>query len=289
MDQRRKPAVRLRMPRVAHIERVASIALAMAATVATGIFVIAAPGRFTLVPTRDTRRSANEVAERLRYIVASDRAPVTAPLRHATLLSRPPEPRRDTSSSLQEPVQDPEMKQLKATPDAVFSFRAQNAIVPVDSMARAATPQLSAAGAPLAGLTVGFTAHPSRPMRFDSALQAVHDSFGIRLRDHRIAASALTQAERDEQLRARALDGVAANGAGLPSQLGTMSGGGVAVGLPFGGPSREQRERDRRDYARAKEMLARVQRRADSVVAARRRRYADSLAQVADSQRRRAP
>lgn len=56
------------------------------------------------------------------------------------------------------------------------------------------------------------------------------------------------------------------------------------VPLPFGGPSRNQRERDSTINAQTKESLARVRRRLDSVVAARR--SSDRLAQVQDSVRR---
>jgi hypothetical protein len=104
----------------------------------------------------------------------------------------------------------------------------------------------------------------------------------------------LTQGERDAKLRAEALDAIGARSAGLPiapptltlgigprRQDTTSTGGG---GLPLGGPSRRQRERDRAIHAKTVELLARVQRRADSVTAERRRRT-DSLAAVGDSLR----
>ena len=117
---------------------------------------------------------------------------------------------------------------------------------------------------------------------------------------NRVAAGILeppppTQDERDAKLRAEALAAVAARSAGLPiapptltlGRIGprrqdtTSTGGG---GLPLGGPTRRQRERDRAIHAKTVELLARVQRRADSVTAERRRRT-DSLAAVGDSLR----
>jgi hypothetical protein len=96
----------------------------------------------------------------------------------------------------------------------------------------------------------------------------------------------LTQAERDSQLRAEALANIVARALGRPAQRTTLAGGSIAAPLPFGGPSRTQRERDRAVHAQTKEILARVQRRADSIAVARQRWRADSLAQAQDSLRR---
>jgi hypothetical protein len=65
----------------------------------------------------------------------------------------------------------------------------------------------------------------------------------------------------------------------------TTSAGGISVPLPFGGPSKKQRERDRAIEAQLKVLRALRQQRIDSVVASRKRRLADSLARVADSLR----
>jgi hypothetical protein len=56
-----------------------------------------------------------------------------------------------------------------------------------------------------------------------------------------------------------------------------LAGASIAVGLPGGGPSRQQRERDRRLHARNKAVLQQIEERA--------RRRADSLAAVAESAR----
>ena len=52
------------------------------------------------------------------------------------------------------------------------------------------------------------------------------------------------------------------------------------IPLPFGGPSHETREGERAIYDQTKEIQARIQRRVDSTLAARRQRHVDSLARV---------
>lgn len=95
----------------------------------------------------------------------------------------------------------------------------------------------------------------------------------------------LTQAERDVQLRAEAREIIAARGAGLPERRAILAKGGMGIPLGVGGgPSREQRRRDSTVNAQTMQMLARVRRRADSVVAARKARR-DSLAQLDGSSR----
>jgi hypothetical protein len=109
------------------------------------------------------------------------------------------------------------------------------------------------------------------------------DSLGVGLATGRLKPPPLTQAERDAKLRAEAFEVVAARAAGVPLRR-TMAGGSIPVPLPFGGPSRKERERDRAIEAQLKGVRALRQLRVDSVVAARRRGI-DSLAHVADSLR----
>jgi hypothetical protein len=92
-----------------------------------------------------------------------------------------------------------------------------------------------------------------------------------------------TQAEVDAKARDEAFDAIAARGAGVPVRR-TMIGASIPVGLPGGGPSAKQRERDRIIGAQLAELRAQRQKRIDSVVAARRR--ADSVARATNSSRR---
>jgi hypothetical protein len=93
-----------------------------------------------------------------------------------------------------------------------------------------------------------------------------------------------TQAEIDAKWRDQAFEVAAARGAGVPVRM-TTAAGGVSVPLPFGGPSKKQRERDRAIEAELKVSRALRQQRIDSVLAARKHRLADSGARVSDSPR----
>jgi hypothetical protein len=122
---------------------------------------------------------------------------------------------------------------------------------------------------------VGAVPRRSAPLRYDSALGAVRAELMSALAAGRLQAPPLTATERDSLLRAATGDAVATRG--TPS-LRPAPAGGVAlgVGLPGGGPSRRRRARDRAIDAEIRERMVRVQRRADSAVAARR--HVDSLA-----------
>jgi hypothetical protein len=65
-----------------------------------------------------------------------------------------------------------------------------------------------------------------------------------------------------------------------------MIGASIPVGLPGGGPSNKQRARDRAIFAELQKIVALRHQKAESIATVRKRR-ADSLAQVADSGRRR--
>ena len=136
------------------------------------------------------------------------------------------------------------------------------------------------------GVATGFPGRRSEPIRFDSALQAVRDNLAATLTGGQLKHVPLTQADRDVQSRAEALAAIAARGAGVPVTRAMSGGGRIDTPLPFGGPSRKQRERDSTINAQTKEILSRVQRRLDSAVATRQRRHTDSLAHVEDSLRR---
>ena len=273
----RLPAVRLRHDGGERAERIASIALAGFITVGAMVLVIAAPARFALTSPAVQPR-ANATTEHVVYVGAQTMRPVAAPSQQASAAMKALAS-SDTMADVADDVSISRQDQVTTTPPASASA--------ADPPAATATATAAPVGAPAAGLTVGFSTRRRGSIRYDSALGVVQDNLSATLAARRLERPAPTQAERDEQMRAESRDEVAARGAGTPHATGTMAAGGIAVPLPFGGPSNAQRERDRRAYEETKRMMARVQRRADSVVAARRRRFADSLAQVADSQLRR--
>jgi hypothetical protein len=94
-----------------------------------------------------------------------------------------------------------------------------------------------------------------------------------------------TQEEIDAKLRAQALEAIVARGAGAPAPR-VLIGASIPVGLPGGGPSNKQRAQDRAIFAELQKTVALRQQRAESLAAVRKRRV-DSLAQLADSGRRR--
>jgi hypothetical protein len=104
-----------------------------------------------------------------------------------------------------------------------------------------------------------------------------------RLATGRLEPPPPSQAAIDAKWRDQAFEVAASRASGVPVRQ--MGGGSISVPLPFGGPSRKQRERDRAIEAELKPMRALRQQRVDSVVAARQRRRADSLARVTESLR----
>jgi hypothetical protein len=256
----------------------ASIVLACLVTVVSTAVLIAAPARFALTsPT--VRQRVSAVPEHVVY-VAGQTVPPAVMAAHEVSAPRAILSSSDTLSTKSENASVSIQASASPTPAAVTPS--------ADPRATAGAATAAPVGAPATGLTVGFSSRRPGQIHYDSALGAVQDKLAATIEAARGGRPAPSQAERDEQMRAEARDAVAARGAGTPNAPGAMAAGGIAVPLPFGGPSNAQRERDRRAYEDTKRMMARVQRRADSVVAARRRRFADSLAQVADSQLRRA-
>ena len=165
-------------------------------------------------------------------------------------------------------------------PRDTVSARAMDAAAPMN---RPATTPRATAGAPVASAVVGFT-RSSQPVRFDSVLRTRSDSIAIGLATGVLRPPPLTQAEKDAKLRDEAFEATAARASGGPVHR-TMAGSSIPVPLPFGGPSRKQRERDRAIEAELKPIRARRQQKVDSIVAARVRRRADSLAHLPDSLR----
>jgi hypothetical protein len=122
-------------------------------------------------------------------------------------------------------------------------------------------------------------------MKFDSAVSAVNKRFKEGIASGLLEPPPPTQDEIDAKLRAEAFGSIAARGAGVPFRQ-VMVGGGFAVGLPGGGPSKKQRARDRAIFAELQKSVALRQQKAESIATVRKRRV-DSLAQLADSGRRR--
>ena len=141
-----------------------------------------------------------------------------------------------------------------------------------------------AAGAPAAAAMVGFT-RPSEPTKFDSAISAMDKTFKEGLASGLLRPPPPTQDEIDAKLRAEALEAIAARGAGVPVRQ-VMVGGSIPVGLPGGGPSNKQRARDRAIFAELQKTVVLRQQKAESIATVRKRRV-DSLAQLADSGKRR--
>jgi hypothetical protein len=261
-------------PQVSGIERVASLAVASGVTVGIALLVLGA-----LAPTLvrrtagtsglDGRRLSEQLVFVSPTIVPAPAAAVVPPRQarrsapqaaaRATdaTTAREPAPARDTMS-VRPPV---------ATPTAVGPSSAPPA----------------SAGAPVASAVVGFT-RTSQPIRFDSVLRTMSDSIAIGLASGVLKPPPLTQAEKDAKWRDEAFEVAAARASGAPLRR-TMAGGSIPVPLPFGGPSRKQRERDRAIEAELKPIRALRQQKVDSIVAARERRRADSLAHLPDSLR----
>ena len=141
-----------------------------------------------------------------------------------------------------------------------------------------------AAGAPAASAIVGFT-RPAEPLKFDSATSAVNKRFKEGLASGLLQPPPPTQDEIDAKLRAEALEAIVARGAGAPVPR-VMVGSSIPVGLPGGGPSNKQRARDRAIFAELQKTVALRQQKAESIAIVRKRRV-DSLAQLADSGKRR--
>jgi hypothetical protein len=263
--------MRTRTDPASRSERVASIAAATAITLGAAVLVFA-PMRPRRVAqsVASSVHNAKQVAEHLEYAIARAPASSVAPV----VLPTPPRSRVQSQNITKSPAQERHT-------DSVASVSEAGPVPPLAGPKIAAPSWWSTIGrAPAFGSAKGPFHRDAEPMDFDSALRVVRDSLEAEFAAGRPRPVPLTQAERDAQWRAQALAAFAerTNGDFNPR---TISGGAsVPIGLPFGGPSHETRERDRAIFAQDKEIQARIQRRVDSTLAARRQRHADSLARV---------
>jgi hypothetical protein len=250
---------------ISRTERAASFAAAIGVTVDAVLLIFAGLAQRFLLPSQ-TESADTAQNEQITYLTPA--LPLPAPV--AVPRTSMPATRSPRSSSTPAASTASVARPTPAVGDT--SSRSSTAAVPsaISPVAKPVAPV--PAGASIAGARVGFT----RP---------TSDSLGP------VAPVVFkplppTQAEVDAKARDEAFDAAAARGAGEPVRT-TMVGGGIAVGLPGGGPSKKQRERDRAIFADIQKIRAQRQLRIDSVVAARKR--ADSLIRLADSSRKNAP
>ena len=265
---------------VSTLERAASFAAASGVTVGAALLVLAAlVPRFgapsTIAPATEVRNAA----ERVVFVASPTPAPVVVPA------TRPLPPPTATSSvpAVTSPQHESIAGSVRDTTSGAVAAPRRDSRASSTGTLPTTNAQTATAGAPAAIASVGFRL-PSRPLRLDSALRSMTDSVGNGLATGALKPPPLTQAEIDAKWRAEAFEVAAARGAGEPVRR-PMAGGSIPVPLPFGGPSRKARERDRAIEAQLKVSRAIRQARLDSVVTARKRRT-DSLARIADSTRR---
>ena len=302
-DTRSYPAMRLYTDPVSRAERAASIAVATAVTVTGALLVLAsAQSRVMLMQVPTGTRKADSISERLRYLVTvptNTIAPAHPTARPSPRAQPPhgPASRARTGASTSSLTKADSVAGASVSPtlapmrtsvadfDSRWTPQGVSPLLQSDSTTvRSTTATVNAiASGPVWS---GASASPrlrSESVRYDSALRVVHDNLAATLTNGSLAHLPLSQPDRDVQERAKALAAIAARAAGVPV-VRTMSGGGsIDAPLPFGGPSRKQRERDSVIMAQTNESLARVLRRLDSVTAARTRYQ--SLAHTGDSSR----
>jgi len=264
--------MRHRTHEVSWIERLASFATATGATAGT-LVVLTSLGQSVLRrPVAAAPGEARQVPEHLVYVEtpepAKARVPVSAHARRVT------HPQRATTSQPRVAGVDSSGVRSALSPHIPDPGPA-----PEPSAASASAARVSADAR---GVSGGFR-RPSHPVRIDSALGALSESLASGLASGRLRAPSPTQEELDTKWRDQAFEVAASRASGVPVRQ--TGGGSIPVPLPFGGPSRKQRERDRAIEAQLKPVRALRQQRVDSVVAARRERRADSLARVTDSLR----
>lgn len=302
------PAMRFRSEQIPLTERIASKLVATGITVGTTLLMFAA-SRSRLMPVFSSAlpHASGPPVEQLTYIASLSAELTHAPAAVTSVHDSRPEPEQRTSSArLEQVTVQYEIGADSAsapapistttdhtTPDtedpwvrrARFRFHGSDSASALEAMTNPSYSSGASASVLATGGAVGFPHARSEPVRFDAALHAVHDNLATGLSTGAFDTPASEQAQLDEQLRAKALAAIAAKAAGVPITRGMLSGSSIAVPLPFGGPSRAQRQRDSAVNAVTAKRLARVRQRLDSVVAARRRKSSDSLAQIADSLR----
>ena len=243
-------------------------------TLGTALVVFAALEPVFVSMSRSTPGlDAERVSEHVVYVRPPSPVPLVAPTRQAARPSARIEPRGATATTAREPLQ---------------AVRRDNASAPATEANARSTRETTAAsrvaaGAPISGAVVGFR-RSSEPFRADSAAKAVSERLSAGLTSGLLVPPGPTQEERDAKLRDQSFEIADARGKGEPVRMNTPAGS-IPIPLPFGGPSRKQRERDRAIGAELAVMRAVRQARVDSIVAARQRRRADSLARIADSMR----
>ena len=255
--------------RLSHTERIASLVAAIAVTLGTVLVVLTV--QVVAGITAPRLPPAGELTvERVVYV-----APLAPTLTVATRPVVPSRPRRVltvSATSLPEATDSPPRDSASFTPAAAAPLGNGGTAV-ADSISggapdtRTGNAAHATAGAPIATAKVGFTHGPVDGVA-SPAFKALPP----------------TKAEIDAKWRDQAFEVAAARGAGVPVRITTPAGS-IPVPLPFGGPSKKERERDRAIEAQLKVTRALRQQRIDSVVAARKRRLADSLARVPDSLR----
>ena len=273
-------AVSFRYSSISRVERVASVVAAVAVTVLAGFVMMLAPGRGLLTAIGPGHTPA-PLPDRIVYVTPPPLAPRTSVDRpRIRETSAPARPTGRTPAAAGAGVVEPNVAPIDTASPAPESVRVQPSMSPVVPVAPPPRP----AGAPAAGAAVGFT-RASEPLKFDSAISAVNKRFAEGVTTGLLRPPPPTQDEIDAKLRAEAVAGIVARGAGAPAPR-VMTGTSVPVGLPGGGPSNKQRARDRAIFAELQQAVALRQQRAESIATVRTRR-ADSLAQLADSGRRR--
>jgi len=273
--------MRVRSDPASRYERVASIAAATAITVGTALVVSASlrPRRVAeSVPAQV--HNAGQVTERLEYVIARAAGSPVAPLR------LPAHPRSRVQS--QDITKSPEREQTPSIVADTGTLAGPKAAAPIVLTTGVASWWSTIGRAPAFGSAKTLFRRDAEPMNFDSALRVVHDSLEAEFAAGRPRSVPLTQAELDAQWRAQALAAFA-DRIGVLNPRALSAGASIPFGLPFGGPSHETRERDRAISAQTKEIQARIQRRVDSTLAARRQRRVDSLARVDHAMRSELP
>jgi len=262
--------MRLRSDPASRYERVASIAVATAITAGTAL--LAFPGRVAeSVPAQV--HNAGQVTERLEYVVTRAAGSPVAPMR----LPAHPRPRVQS----QDITKSAAREQMSEAPSVVADTGTGSPLrtVPRELTSGIAGWWSTIGRAPALSSAKGLFHRDAEPMDFDSALRVVRDSLEAEFAAGRPRSVPLTQAERDAQWRAQALAAFAER-TGVLNPRTVSAGASIPIGLPFGGPSHETRERERAIFAQTQEIQARIQRRVDSTLAARRQRHVDSLARV---------
>ncbi len=250
--------MRLRADPASQTDRVASTAAAFGVTIATALLILtSAPSRFTPLPTPVATHEAERAADRITYV-----SPVAVPtlthVRSAVRTNTRPQPRSHLASPTREQVTPPP----------------RQAVVPDSS---AGTPAAPGQRRPAeSDFERRWTAHGVSPLLLPGGSREPAYA-GAATAPGAIIHLPDSQVDRDAQLRAQAQEDIAARAAGSPMPTTPRGGISIDAPLPFGGPSRAQRQRDSTINAQTKAILVRVRHRLDSIAAARKQQHADSL------------